>query len=265
MIKVLYFSPTGNTLRALQALVEALPQQPAEWHSCNTPAEREALPAFAPDDILVWGSPVYAGKLPNKLTPWLRENLHGCGNPAVLLCTFGNRSFDNALAEMQAIAEEGGFRPVAAAALAAQHAFDGSIGEGRPAAEDLAELRRWGAQISFDSKKGLLLPGSAAAPYYQPLREDMQPAVFLKAVPQIDKDRCTRCGECARRCPMGSIALMPEDFPACQGICIKCMACVHHCPQKAIDIFHPDLQSHIRMLQQHCRKPQKNEFFLAKV
>lgn len=262
MIKVLYFSPTGNTLRVLQALVGALPQQPVEWHPCNTPAEREAVPAFAPDDILVWGSPVYAGKLPNKLVPWWRTHLRGCGNPAVLLCTFGNRGFDNALAEMQSVALEGGCCPVAAAAVVSSHAFDGSIGEGRPSAEELAELRRWGAQIRFDRTEGLQLPGSASAPYYQPLREDLQPAVFLKAVPRFDTDRCIRCGECAVRCPMGSITLTPEGYPAGQGICIKCMACVRHCPEGAVGIPHPDLQSHIRMLQQHCRAPRQNAFFL---
>lgn len=263
MIHVLYFSPTANTLRALQALVSVLPPQPVKWHSYTLPSERAEAPVFELDDILVWGSPVYAGKLPNKLLPWLHEHLHGCGNPAVLFCTFGNRGFDNALAEMQSLAQEGGFRPVAAAAMAAAHVFDESIGEGRPSESDLAELRRFAARIRFDGPALAALPGDPAAPYYQPLRDDMQPALFLKAVPQFDAARCVRCGACIGRCPMASLMFSEAGIPECRGICIKCMACVHGCEQKAVAIPHPDFQAHISMLRQHCQEPRQNSFFLS--
>lgn len=262
MIHVLYFSPTASTFRVLQALVAALPPQPAKWQSYTLPVERLEAPVFEPDDILVWGSPVYAGKLPNKLLPWLREHLRGCGNPAVLLCTFGNRGFDHALAEMRMLALEGGFRPVAAAAMVSPHAFDGAIGGGRPSEGDLAELRRFAAGIRFADAPPVELPGDAAAPYYQPLRDDLMPAVFLRAAPQFDAARCVRCGACVASCPMGSLALSDSGVPESRGVCIKCMACVSRCEHKAVGILRADFQAHIRMLRQHCREPRKNAFYL---
>lgn len=260
MIHVLYFSATGNTIRVLQTLISALPPQPVQWHSYTLPSDRTVVPRFESDDILVWGSPVYAGKLPNKLLPWLRDHLHGCGNPAVLLCTFGNRGFDHALAEMQSLALEGGFRPVAAAAMAASHAFDHRIGEGRPAEADLADLRRFASRLRFDAPALAALPGDAEAPYYQPLRDDLQPALFLRAVPQFDAGRCHRCGACLTRCPMGSLAISDSGVAECRGICIKCMACADGCPQQAITISHPDFQAHVRMLREHCQAPRPNYF-----
>ena len=41
--------------------------------------------------------------------------------------------------------------------------------------------------------------------------------------------KCTRCGECAKVCPMKNIKLV-KDEPVWEGNCIMCMACYHHCP-----------------------------------
>ena len=53
--------------------------------------------------------PTYAGKLPNKMLPFVQEEILGNGALAVGLVTFGNRSFDNSLAELCACLEAGGF------------------------------------------------------------------------------------------------------------------------------------------------------------
>ncbi len=60
-------------------------------------------------DLVVFGMPTYAGKLPNKMLPYVQQQIHGNGALAVGVVTFGNRSYDNSLAELCAGLEAGGF------------------------------------------------------------------------------------------------------------------------------------------------------------
>jgi pyruvate ferredoxin oxidoreductase gamma subunit len=53
--------------------------------------------------------------------------------------------------------------------------------------------------------------------------------------PEIDRDRCTRCGLCCWRCPDGTIALDDEGYPVIDyDHCKGCMICWQQCPVGAI-------------------------------
>ena len=119
-----------------------------EYHSYTLPSEREELPQVEAGDVLVWATPVYAGRIPNKTLDYVRRSLHADGNPAVALVTFGNRAYDNALAELVGLMEDGGMRPFGAAAMVTRHAFSDTLGAGRPNEEDLAALDRFAAQVA---------------------------------------------------------------------------------------------------------------------
>ena len=97
--------------------------------------------------------------------------------------------------------------------------------------------------------------------YYTPLGTDGKPAVFLKAKPKTDPEKCTKCGICATVCPMGSI---PKDAPdTCTGICIKCQACILGCPRGAKFFDDEQFLSHAHMLEQKFAGIHKeNEFYL---
>ena len=191
----LYFSATGNTEKTVAAFAETLAEQlgvPWERLPFTKPAERERDYMFADTDLVVVGTPTYAGKLPNKILPDLKARLHGNGALAAAIVTFGNRSYDNALAELCAVLEGDGFYTVAGGAFVGRHAFTDKLAEDRPDWDDRKELKKFATAIA-DKVKNLTenpapvtVPGDPEAPYYIPKGTDGEPAKFLKAKPRTD-------------------------------------------------------------------------------
>jgi len=96
-IHSLYFSPTGGTAKYAKAMVEGAAEAlacPATISSFTLPREREEVRHFSGDELLIIGSPTYAGKLPNKILPEFQEKLRGEHTPVLLFVTYGNRNFD---------------------------------------------------------------------------------------------------------------------------------------------------------------------------
>ena len=149
----LYFSATGNTEKTVAAFAETLAEQlgvPWERLPFTKPAERERDYMFADTDLVVVGTPTYAGKLPNKILPDLKARLHGNGALAAAIVTFGNRSYDNALAELCAVLEGDGFYTVAGGAFVGRHAFTDKLAEDRPDWDD--RNRRQGKKLDRKSR-----------------------------------------------------------------------------------------------------------------
>lgn len=267
-VTVLYWSPTGNTRRIAAAVAAPLAEAlgcPLETVDLTLPAARGRLRSFGRGDLAVVATPTYAGRVPNKLAPSLAADLQGGGALAVGVVTFGNRSYDNSLAELCAILEADGFHTVAAGAFACRHAFTDELAWGRPNREDLEDAAALAAKTAervralSSPPSPLSVPGDPAAPYYVPRGTDGAPAVFLKAKPKTDLSRCNQCGVCARICPMGSID--PRDASLVPGICIKCQACVRRCTKHAKYFDDPAFLSHVAMLERDFTAPKKNELF----
>ncbi len=273
-IKVCYFSPTGATRAVAERLAEQLGEKlNAAVETCpyTLPRQRETLPQFDPDDLLLWATPVYAGRIPNKTLDYVRrvfrerqKELEGL--PAVSLVTFGNRAYDNALAELTGLMQEAGMRVVGAAAMVTRHSFSDTLGAGRPNAEDWQAMSTFVSQVAerVTTGKGLEIqvPGEAhPEQYYTPLKTNSAPAGFLKAKPSCAATLCSHCGRCAEVCPMGSI-VMQAGLPQFAGICIKCQACRRICPAGAIAFTDPEYCSHVAMIEQTFAAPQRAEFFV---
>ncbi|MCH4178647.1 MAG: EFR1 family ferrodoxin [Megasphaera sp.] len=255
-ITALYWSATGNTRQATVALGQALAEQlsvPFRTVNFTLPQVRRRIHAFLPDEFVVVGAPTYAGKLPNKILPDFTSKLVGKQTPCAAVVTYGNRSFDNSLAELWAVLQKNGMNPMGAAAVPCRHAFTDALAAGRPDEEDLATIRDFAKKIVahtvLDMAVSVRIPGQADAPYYVPRGMDGQPAKFLKAKPKTDMSRCDACGICADICPMGAID--KNDVAAVPGICIKCQACVRSCPKQAKYFDDPAFLSHVDMLKQH--------------
>ena len=237
-----YFSGTGTTEKTVRRIASSLAaafSAPLETVDFTAPAVRKEALTFGPDDLVVLGTPTYAGRVPNVLLPYLTEQIRGAATPAVPVVLFGNRDFDDSLMELRNIMTANGFVPVAAAAFVGEHSFSRTLGAGRPNAADLAEMDNF-ARAAAQKIGGLAaLPAVPVAvagqepirPYYTPRDRHGAPINILKVKPKTDMALCGGCGLCAARCPMGSID--PADVSQVKGICIKCCACVKGCPSGA--------------------------------
>lgn len=54
------------------------------------------------------------------------------------------------------------------------------------------------------------------------------------AVPQVDADRCTHCGECVELCRSHALADLGRSILVFPELCSGCGVCATHCPQRAI-------------------------------
>ena len=265
-----YFSPTGKTAAVATRIAESMGNAlslPVTHDPFTVPGERTHTRSFSPEDLVVFATPTYAGRVPNKALPFVQELFQGNGASAIAVVTFGNRSYDNALKELVHELTEHGFHVIGAAAVVCGHSFAG-IGMGRP---DDADREKLDALVEALAKKIKdaqgTLPTIAGVPgdeqpwaYYQPTGVNGEKTVFLKALPVVDETRCDRCGACAARCPVGSIPYEAPDTTT--GICIKCHACVHFCPQDARSFCDPAFLSHKSMLETTYARPAVTEVFL---
>lgn len=268
-IWTLYYSATGTTDKAVNTIAEELAAKlalPLERVGFTRPAEREKEYYFTNRDLVVVGTPTYAGKVPNKLLPDFREKLKGGGAWAVPVVLFGNRAYDNSLAELCAVLEADGFHTVAAGAFVGRHAFTDKLADGRPDWDDKRQMQEFARRIAdklnslTDIPEPVKVPGDPEAPYYIPKGTDGQPAKFLKAKPRTNLSKCCNCGACARLCPMGAID--PQDVSNVPGTCIKCQRCVHKCTHHAKYFDDPAFLSHVAMLEENFTEPKENEVFL---
>lgn len=269
-VKAVFYSATGNTETVVMTLAKTLAAKlgaELERFDYTLPASREETKQYAPTDLVVFGTPVYAGRIPNKMLPYIQSGFSGNGALAVPVAVFGNRNFDNALIELRNELEAHGFHTIAGAGVPTEHVFSSKLAKGRPNEEDLEQLEDFAGKIAEKVLKMVEIPGpiqvrgdDPVGPYYTPLGTDGKPAVFLKAKPKTDPDQCNQCGKCAQVCPMGSI---PIDAPdTCAGICIKCQACIKTCPSNAKYMDDPACLSHVAMLEENYARRAEAEWFL---
>ncbi len=269
-IWAVYFSGTGTTRRTVERIAGGIASRlnlPAESVDFSRPAVRQETLCFGEKDLVVFGTPVYAGRVPNVLLPFLRERIVGGGALAVPVVLFGNRNYDDALIELRNILAADGMHPIAAGAFVGEHSFSRVLGADRPNAEDEALMDKFAARVAE------LAAGLDAAPvksvavrgqeplraYYTPRDRAGNPINILKVKPKTDLSRCGGCGLCADLCPMGSID--PADVSAVRGICIKCCACVKGCPTGAKFFDDAGYLYHQHELEAQYARPAENEVF----
>ena len=269
-IWAVYFSGTGTTRRTVERIAGGIAFRlnlPAESVDFSRPAVRQETLRFGEKDLVVFGTPVYAGRVPNVLLPFLRERIMGGGALAVPVVLFGNRNYDDALIELRNILAADGMHPIAAGAFVGEHSFSRVLGANRPNAEDEALMDEFAARVAelaagLDAApvKSVAVRGKEPLrPYYTPRDRAGNPINILKVKPKTDMSRCGGCGLCAELCPMGSID--PADVSQVKGICIKCCACVKGCPSGAKYFDDAGYLYHQHELEAQYARPASSEVF----
>ena len=237
-----YFSATDTTKKTVLTIADEAARllgAEREDYDFTLPGMRENGFAAGKDDLVIFGTPVYAGRVPNVLLKYL-ATIQGNGALAVPVVLFGNINFDVVLIELRDILVYSGFHTVAAAAFVGEHSFSKTLAAGRPDADDMKEALAFAGKVT-EKVKGLP-EGEAPAPvevegvphpyrgYYQP-RDRKGVSIDIRKVKSLVSDACDDCKICADVCPMGSIS--HENVREYTGICIKCGACIKKCPKQA--------------------------------
>jgi len=251
----IYFSATGNTIRIVSTFTESLGIDDVRKFNLSIPEIREDFTDinFEKTDLLLIGTPVYTGEVPDFLIPALEE-LSGDGQPAVIITVNGNVGRGVALEQLKCLLEERGFKVIAAASFIGEHSYskeENEIAPGRPNEEDLSRAKEFGKNISdkLESLDGFEKIEEIEIDLDKGFRSNIREMIptpqygikkFIEK-PVVDKKKCISCGACANNCPKGAID--KETLEIDEEKCIRCMACAKNCPNEArkIEFKYPGL------------------------
>jgi ferredoxin len=248
-VKIITFSPTGNSKKVAEAIARGI-QAPTESIDLTSPKSRITQYQEFHEALTIIASPVYIGRIPHEAAFRIRR-LIANNTPTVLVLTYGNRAYEDALLELSDIVSEVGFKPIAACAFIGEHSFSTSekpTAHGRPDTEDIDKAESFGKQIreklngsAIEKLPSLKIPGKN--PYT--LRASVwRPGSLMS--PNTDEELCVKCGKCVEACPTLAVSIrdvVTSPSPRAvlntkivstnEDVCIWCCACVKNCPVSA--------------------------------
>ena len=243
------FSPTHTSERIAAAIAQGFSEtKPVEVNLTYQSAGSLVIPQKA---LTIFALPVYGGHLPPLALERMKDIRSEGKGPAVAVVVYGNRAYEQALQELDAVITGKGFQVISGGTFIGEHSYSTEqypIAAGRPDAADLEYAHLYGEKIrtkveaSVDADhlygvdvRKILRPRQPFFPlmrfFYKvvKLRKSGQP---LARTPQVKEEACTHCGTCASVCPTGAIAIGDECHTQAD-LCLRCCACVKECPQQA--------------------------------
>lgn len=250
----IHFSPSGTTAQVLAHFTQALTGQAKTIDLLNNPPTEET--SFGPEDFVVVGLPVFAGRIPS-VCPAMLAKLKGQNTPAVAIVVYGNRDYDDALVELCDLLQAKGFLVLGAAAFIARHSIFPVVATARPDGEDQQKITQFARQCQEKLAKG------KEAFVLQETVKGNRPYKETTALPLIPTGdaACTKCQTCVAICPTKAIA---EDDPiqTDPARCISCTACIYICPAQARQFRGEMYQTTSKAFAIKCSTRREPEIFL---
>lgn len=269
-INAIYFSPTGTTEKIISGIANSISEsiygeKVVTSIDFTLPEARQDAISFTAEDVVVFGVPVYAGRVPNVLLKYLKNSIAGNCALAVSVVVYGNRNYDDAAIELKDILESNGFKVIAGAAFIGEHSFSKTLAQNRPDEKDMAIAVDFAGKIyekiSQNNTQPVFVPGNKPyRQYYMPRDEKGDPVDIRKVTPKTNSN-CVDCKLCVNVCPMGSID--HEDVSKLNGICIKCGACIKKCPNQAKYFDDKGYLNHKHELEVNFANRREPEIFLS--
>ncbi|MBU2514709.1 4Fe-4S binding protein [bacterium] len=242
-LNLIYFSPTRTTQKIIKAVAQGTGLENINEFNLTIPTVTSPLTEMDESHLAIFGSPVYAGRIPPEATSRLSQ-YKGNKTPAVIIVLYGNREYEDALLELKEIVSNQGFVPIAAGAFIGEHSYSTSekpIAENRPDHSDLQKALGFGEKIMRKAENLATCEENSlpAIPGNFPYRE---PRDFSTISPTSIESECTLCLDCVNACPTLAIN---EQNPAKtdKSLCIVCCACVKVCPSGARVMDHPQIKT----------------------
>jgi len=259
-VKVIYFSPTGTTGTIVRNIAAEIAGDTYSKIDITSSETREEQCSFNPDDLVITGMPVYAGRVPETVIPFLKR-IKAEGTPAVPVVVYGNRDYDDALLELSDLMKDAGFKIIAAGAFIGEHSYsrdDAPIAMDRPDNDDLEKAVKFGRRIAaiLDGEPENSIQKEPEIPGNKPYKERLQfPPVNIP----VDNELCTACDICVEACPVNAID--PVDYRQDPQKCIICCACIKRCPENARSLQSKEILAVTERLSEKCADRKEPEVF----
>ena len=262
-IKLVCFSPTGTTKKVIQGIARGINHEDLEMIDITKLDTRKSLLHTGEDELLMVAVPVYMGRVPAVLSEWL-HSIKAHGTPTVCLVVYGNRAYENALLELKDVLIQCGCHPIAGAAFIGEHSFSSAelpSSVGRPDTSDINHAELFGRRINetlqsvstVDQIPDINIPGNYP---YGGITE-LWHIDFIA----VDSE-CIQCGFCAEGCPVGAIDSEKSNLID-KDKCTLCCACIKRCPRNA-RTMKPGLMKDAAIRSHERFKERKEpEFFLS--
>ena len=230
-VKAIYFSPNKTTKEIVSTIAKGVGCDQLEEIDLTSPDSRGFTREFKEDELVIIGFPVYVDRLP-VLADEIIENIQGNNTPTVVVVSYGNRDYGDALLELSDKLKERNMKIISGAAVIAQHCLNHNIATDRPDEADHQKLLSYGQKIfekiesiqSIEDFEEVSIKGNRP---YEPLKDHLVPT---------GDSKCTQCGLCAEECPVNAIE-DEEDYRKTNAeLCIFCGRCIDVCPTDARDI-----------------------------
>lgn len=242
---VLWYSQTGYTARHGKLLVKTF----AKLGLAATGAD---IRAFEPDrarhhDLIVLGAPVFYYDAPAYVKDWIKTLPELNGTPVAAFVTFGGpegNQHNAACSILEALVQKEAV-PAGMAAFMNMSAFPLAwsgekvhpktwMSRHLPNENTYNQVRAYAAQVLDQVQRGealrlakTLTPRQCAT-YIAPI---WWTKLMVKNH-RIDAGKCTGCGTCVDKCPVGAID--PSESAIDTDACVLCCGCVNNCPAGAV-------------------------------